>query len=267
MHNLGWYNYGKRFYDPNYRLSFVSVDPLCEKYYSISPYAYCANNPINAIDLRGDSIWYTINKNIVTMHVRGKVIDYSSDNININRAASDIASGIADVFSGVFKDKGQTYTLQTDVQLDAVNSMDNVMDSDHLFVLHDADGQSARGAVNMIGGKVINLASSDYANDNWFSDTFFSNNIQTALHEFGHSAGLIHVNPGSNNLMTPAGSGKNVTSWQRSMMMDMRSQINRGANFLNRYKREPYPYVHDFKTGAVYTATSLLNWNTKYSRR
>lgn len=267
MHNLGWYNYGKRFYDPNYRLSFVSVDPLCEKYYAISPYAYCANNPINAIDLRGDSIWYTINKNIVTMHVRGKVIDYSSDNININRAASDIASGIADVFSGVFKDKGQTYTLQTDVQLDAVNSMDNVMDSDHLFVLHDADGQSARGAVNMIGGKVINLASSDYANDNWFSDTFFSNNIQTALHEFGHSAGLIHVNPGSNNLMTPAGSGKNVTSWQRSMMMDMRSQINRGANFLNRYKREPYPYVHDFKTGAVYTAISLLNWNTKYSRR
>lgn len=172
MHNLGWYNYGKRFYDPNYRLSFVSVDPLCEKYYSISPYAYCANNPINAIDLRGDSIWYTINKNIVTMHVRGKVIDYSSDNININRAASDIASGIADVFSGVFKDKGQTYTLQTDVQLDAVNSMDNVMDSDHLFVLHDADGQSARGAVNMIGGKVINLASSDYTNDNWFSDIF-----------------------------------------------------------------------------------------------
>ena len=49
-----------------------------------------------------------------------------------------------------------------------------VMDSDHFFVLQDADGQSARGAVNMIGGKVINLASSNYANDNWFSDTFFS---------------------------------------------------------------------------------------------
>lgn len=56
MHNLGWYNYGKRFYDPNYRLSFVSVDPLCEKYYSISPYAYCVNNPIRYIDYRGDSI-------------------------------------------------------------------------------------------------------------------------------------------------------------------------------------------------------------------
>ncbi len=35
---------------------FISIDPLCEKYYSISPYVYCANNPINAVDFNGDSI-------------------------------------------------------------------------------------------------------------------------------------------------------------------------------------------------------------------
>lgn len=34
----------------------MSIDPLCEKYYWISPYVYCANNPIRFIDLRGDSI-------------------------------------------------------------------------------------------------------------------------------------------------------------------------------------------------------------------
>ena len=51
--------------------------------YSISPYAYCANNPINAIDLNGDSIWYTIDKDVVTMHVTGKIIDSSSDGINV----------------------------------------------------------------------------------------------------------------------------------------------------------------------------------------
>lgn len=36
----------------------MSIDPLCEKYYWISPYAYCANNPIKWVDLRGDSLTY-----------------------------------------------------------------------------------------------------------------------------------------------------------------------------------------------------------------
>lgn len=34
----------------------MSVDPLADKYPSISPYAYVANNPINAIDPDGRQI-------------------------------------------------------------------------------------------------------------------------------------------------------------------------------------------------------------------
>ena len=34
-------------------LQSMSIDPHCEKYYSISPYAYCMNNPVNAIDPDG----------------------------------------------------------------------------------------------------------------------------------------------------------------------------------------------------------------------
>jgi hypothetical protein len=36
----------------------MSIDPLCEKYYWISPYAYCLNNPINAIDKDGRKVVY-----------------------------------------------------------------------------------------------------------------------------------------------------------------------------------------------------------------
>ena len=49
MHGLKWYDYGARMYDP-ILLTWNSIDPLCEKYYSISPYAYCGNNPVNVID-------------------------------------------------------------------------------------------------------------------------------------------------------------------------------------------------------------------------
>ena len=31
----------------------TTMDPLAEKYYNISPYAWCANNPINVVDLNG----------------------------------------------------------------------------------------------------------------------------------------------------------------------------------------------------------------------
>lgn len=83
----------------------------------------------------------------------------------------------------------------------------------------DADGESARGTVNMLGGKVINVAACDYANDNWFSNTFFSNDARTATHEFGHAAGLTHdMAIGPRNLMKTAKNGTNVTSGQRAFM-------------------------------------------------
>jgi len=40
---------------------FYTVDPLAEKYYSISPYAYCANNPVLFIDPNGQEIWIYYN--------------------------------------------------------------------------------------------------------------------------------------------------------------------------------------------------------------
>ncbi len=55
MHGLNLYDYSARQYDPAVG-QFTSMDPLCEKYYHISPYAYCAGNPVNRRDLNGDSI-------------------------------------------------------------------------------------------------------------------------------------------------------------------------------------------------------------------
>ncbi|MBR5988495.1 MAG: RHS repeat-associated core domain-containing protein [Prevotella sp.] len=53
---LNTYDYGARQHYP-ILARWDRIDPLCEKYYGISPYAYCANNPVNNIDLHGDSIF------------------------------------------------------------------------------------------------------------------------------------------------------------------------------------------------------------------
>lgn len=52
MHGLDTYDYGARqYYAPAMR--WDRVDPLAEKYYHISPYVYCADNPVSAIDFEG----------------------------------------------------------------------------------------------------------------------------------------------------------------------------------------------------------------------
>lgn len=56
LHGLNLYDYGARLYDPLVG-QFTSIDPLCEKYYSVSPYAYCAGNPVNRVDVDGKSTW------------------------------------------------------------------------------------------------------------------------------------------------------------------------------------------------------------------
>ena len=41
----------------NAKAMFTTIDPLCEKYYHLSPYSYCGENPVNAIDPDGRSTW------------------------------------------------------------------------------------------------------------------------------------------------------------------------------------------------------------------
>ena len=52
MNGLNTYDYGARQHEPTLA-RWDRIDPLCEKYYSISPYAYCANNPVNRVDPDG----------------------------------------------------------------------------------------------------------------------------------------------------------------------------------------------------------------------
>lgn len=55
MFGLDWYDYGSRYYEPAIA-RWLTMDPQCEKAYGTSPYAYCNNNPVSAIDPDGEEI-------------------------------------------------------------------------------------------------------------------------------------------------------------------------------------------------------------------
>ena len=53
--STGYTDFGARQYSPTLR-RWMTPDPLSEKYYGVSPYAFCNNNPVNFVDPDGEAI-------------------------------------------------------------------------------------------------------------------------------------------------------------------------------------------------------------------
>ena len=53
----GYGYFGARYMDHELTTMWLSVDPMADKYPSISPYAYCAWNPVKLVDPDGRDIW------------------------------------------------------------------------------------------------------------------------------------------------------------------------------------------------------------------
>ena len=57
VNSMNMSDFGARWYDVAGVPMWTSVDPLSEKYYNVSPYAYCAGDPVNRYDQDGRDIW------------------------------------------------------------------------------------------------------------------------------------------------------------------------------------------------------------------
>jgi RHS repeat-associated protein len=54
---LNMYDFDARWFDVAGVPMWTSVDPLAEKYYHFSPYAYCENDPVNTFDPDGKKVY------------------------------------------------------------------------------------------------------------------------------------------------------------------------------------------------------------------
>ena len=102
MNGLDWYDYGARYMDG---IRFTTMDPMAEKYYDISPYVYCAGNPVNAIDINGEDgvkIVDDENKTITVKadyFVRTSNTQYRDSNGNIQTLSGYSSSDIEEMNS------------------------------------------------------------------------------------------------------------------------------------------------------------------------
>jgi len=85
---------------------WTSVDPLAEKYYNVSPYAYRMNNPVNSINLDGSSVWTKILR--ITAKIGAKVSKNGLKELANVATYADAVSDITDNVSTMFDDKAST---------------------------------------------------------------------------------------------------------------------------------------------------------------
>ena len=94
----GFSYFGARYYDSDLMTGWLSVDPMADKYPGLSPYAYCAWNPIRLVDPDGEEIWIGTHDG----YNRSKYIPNQKGN-----------TGIAETLDKIYKSKAGKFVINS----------------------------------------------------------------------------------------------------------------------------------------------------------
>ena len=121
-------DYSARQYDPIIGRWFAQ-DPLSEKYYGISPYAFCAGNPINFVDSDGEIIGTAIDVASVAIGIGSFIKNVRSG--NVKEAVGDAVGVAVDVVAAAmpFIPGGVGLVRNGAKTAKAINTIDNAADA------------------------------------------------------------------------------------------------------------------------------------------
>ena len=201
-YETGFHYYGSRYYSSELSI-WNSTDPMADKYPSLTPYNYCANNPVKLIDPNGEDIEITKNDQNKTVTIRanfyysrkeiGKVTDVfiNGFKLALNSWSKDIETALKDETLGasgynVYFEFG--YKECDDPQSEALadkNHIGNWITND--MNLSSSVEAEVRGCRNLRVDFSKNLFSNIEDNP-----IFYGNNEYQGVlkHEIGHLFGL-----------------------------------------------------------------------------
>jgi RHS repeat-associated protein len=207
MHGLNTYDYGARQYNP-VTARWDRVDPLCEKYYSLSPYNYCGGNPVRYIDPNGEdyNVYYDEENKTITISAT-----YYANNESFEYAQQ--SANFWNNLSGMYSVDGMTINFNLNVvqcsELSTGNTDDKLKEFEmktpgesNIFIFRErqrSDDKMNRNGVTYGGNKVTIVSGVE--------EKYLK---YTGPHEMGHSLGLVHEYAG---LMTVAASDELRSSY------------------------------------------------------
>jgi RHS repeat-associated protein len=170
MHGLNTYDYGARQYNP-VTARWDRMDPLCEKYYNVSPYAYCADNPINNIDPDGKEWGIKTNSN-------GQQVIYANVELNAGNINNEEIEHYKATINSEFK--RMILDVSNGKSIGEINfNVKQAEDQLHLRITWNKAVSSIAGFASF-GDVMVNLLSKN--GDGKSSEQFAYDNIHELLH-------------------------------------------------------------------------------------
>ncbi|MBR4647130.1 MAG: RHS repeat-associated core domain-containing protein [Bacteroidales bacterium] len=231
--------FGSRYYSSDLSI-WLSVDPQASKYPSLSPYVYCANNPVRVVDPDGEEIVITETTDnngnkVINIHFTAALVNKSSRFISSEKMElykSSIETSLKNHYGGSYDD-GTTVNVSVDLQIYDKDDLSYCLTDRHNIFIKDHCSDYTKAGMAEEGGRdmELSLAVCDNINDQRVSN--MSNTFErTVAHEFGHFLNLAH-DKADNNLMNEKTEGTVITTGQNNTALsNFRSnKMNQGNGF------------------------------------
>ena len=211
-HGLDLYDQAARQYDPTLG-RFRRPDPLAEKYHPLSPYLFCAANPLLFIDRTG--------KDYSVTAYDDKVVIAANYYINSDsKESANLAAKLWNNQSNKYEINGLPIVFQLDViVVDMANSpiRADVDDRESRALKYAAScDENKIGNTYMLSGNLDETKNGSTLGGAVIEVRPERSNTQTGPHEMGHTLGLDHYN---RDLMTPSPNDPTRTDKVNSKMV------------------------------------------------
>ncbi len=191
----GFSYFGARYYDSDLSGLFISVDPMADKYPSISPYAYCAWNPVKLVDPNGEEVVFA-GENEKKLYEEYRTLVFSSDEykavqnelIELEKSSETFCIRMGDNISSNSESGNFGYNVSTgqfDINITSDNSWTNVEKLSH--ELKHADQYinrklffeiSSKGVVNTMNYSIDDEMEA-YARQGMFGNTLSTEQVHS----------------------------------------------------------------------------------------